>query len=375
MEKIKLTNHQLFSLTANGAIGGSVVIMPSILAGIAKQDAWIAALITPAFGIPVIWVMLYLSGRYPGMTFVAIIKKILGRRIGFVVAASYVFLCLFISCHLPWYVGNFVTSQAMPETPEYIIRAVFVAVMVAALLYGIEAMARASELFVYFVSVLFFLSMLFVSPNIKIENIQPVLERGIIPSFKASFILSSILTFPLFTLLMIYPVNVTNIKKAKAAINKGYLLASLIIFVSILMTILVLGSGMTSRARFPTYILAKEIDVGVIFSRLEFVIIIIWIATEFTIGTLFFYAGATGLSQLLGLKDYKRVVLPLGLIVLVLSGVVLPDAIYQESWFSLVWVPYSATYGLVLPVLLLIISLIRRPKSPSDTLRCTKAHR
>lgn len=55
MDKIKITNHQLFSLTANGAIGGSVIVISALVASVAKQDAWIGALLTPAFGITVIW--------------------------------------------------------------------------------------------------------------------------------------------------------------------------------------------------------------------------------------------------------------------------------------------------------------------------------
>ena len=64
---------------------------------------------------------------------------------------------------------------------------------------------------------------------------------------------------------------------------------------------------------------------------------------QFMIGLLFFYAGATGLSQLIGLKDHKRIVMPLGLITLVLSGVVFPDAVYQANWVNLVWLPYITT--------------------------------
>ena len=44
MDKIKITDHQLFSLSACGAIGGSIIVIASTMAGVAKQDAWIGAL-------------------------------------------------------------------------------------------------------------------------------------------------------------------------------------------------------------------------------------------------------------------------------------------------------------------------------------------
>ena len=360
MDKIKITNHQLFSLTANGAIGGSVIVISALMANIAKQDAWIGALLTPAFGIPVIWVYWFLGSRYPGMTFVGIIKEIFGKWIGLIVAVGFVFLCLTIAYHLPWYIGNFITTQAMPEAPVYVINSLFVIALVIAVLYGIETIARASELFIYVASILFILAMILVLPNARIENLQPVFEKGIIPILKSSVFLSCYLTFPLITLMMIYPIRLNNISEAEKSLFKGHLWAGFIIFISILMSILVLGSAITSKSQFPPYLLAKEINVGIVFTRLEFAITASWIVTQFMIAILFFYAGVIGLSQLLGLKDHKRIVAPLGLIILVMSGVVFPDAIYQANWVRLVWIPYIITYGLIVPVLLLIVFKVKK---------------
>jgi len=360
MGKEKITDHQLFSLAANGAIGGSVIIIPSILAGIAKQDAWIATLITAVCGLPVIWIYCFLGSRYPGMTFVGIIKKIFGKWIGFIAAAGYVFLLLTSSYNVPWYFGNFITTQAMPETPEYIINLLLITTVVIAVLYGVETIARTSELFMYFSSALFLVAMIFALPNARIENLQPVFENGVIPIFKSSVFLSGFMISPLISLMMIYPVNINNVPQAKKSFFKGYLWGAFILFVATLMSILVLGSVITAVYQYPTYTLAKEINVGIIFTRLEFVIAASWFFTEFVIAVLFFYAGVTGFSELLGLKEHKKIVVPLGLIMSIMSTVVFPDAIYQANWVKLVWIPYIATYGFILPVLLLLVFLIKK---------------
>ena len=190
MDKVKITNHQLLSLAANGSIGGTIIVIPAVIASVAKQDAWLVALFTPIFGMLVMWIYWFLGSRYPGMTFVEIIKNIFGKWIGLIVAAGFVNLCLTSAYHLPWYVGNFITTVAMPKTPPYVINLLFVIVVVIALLYGIETIARTSELFLYFASILFFLAMLLVSPNASIENLQPAFENGIIPILKGSVFLS-----------------------------------------------------------------------------------------------------------------------------------------------------------------------------------------
>ncbi|MGI6585332.1 MAG: GerAB/ArcD/ProY family transporter [Lutisporaceae bacterium] len=334
MQRTKITGNQLYSLTANGAFGGSVTVVASAMAVIAKQDAWISALLTPVIGMPVVWIYWYLGSQYPELTFVEIMKKIFGRWIGWVAAASYVFLCLNTACHLPWYVGNFLTTQAMPETPQYVISLMFVTAVVIAVLYGIETIARASEIYIRFVLFLAVLAALLVSPNIKFENLQPVLENGMIPIFKGSYVLSCFTVFPVITMMMIYPANTEKIQEAKKSLFKGLLWAGFITFITILMSILILGSKITASSQYPTYLLAKEIRLGNIFTRLESIVAYTWTITQFMIGLLFFYAGATGLSQLIGLKDHKRIVMPLGLITLVMSGVVFPDVIYQASWVN-----------------------------------------
>jgi spore germination protein KB len=58
--------------------------------------------------------------------------------------------------------------------------------------------------------------------------------------------------------------------------------------------------------------------------------------------------------------------MPLGLITLVMSGVVFPDVIYQESLVNLVWLPYITIYGLILPLLLFLVHLIKKRMLKAD---------
>lgn len=360
MEKYKLTNHQLFSLTAGGAFGGAAVVIAAVMASIAKQDAWISALITPLYGVLIIWLIWYLGSQFPGMTYVGIIKKVLGKWIGTLVSIGFILSCFIPACHFPWYIASFYTSEIMPETPPYAVSFLFSTALIIGLLYGIKTIARASELFLFFVSTLLLLSIVLVIPKIEVSNVKPIFENGIVPTLKASLYLSSVLTFPCYLLLMIYPVLITNIKEARKSLIHGYLWASLLVFIIILMCILVLGAALTATSQFPPFKMANEIDIGPIFSRLEFLISTIWIFSDYIIGMLFLYAGIMGLSELLGLVDYKKIVLPFGLIFFVLSGVVIPDVYYASDWLIFGSPLSNATFCLLLPVIILIVSWIKK---------------
>lgn len=360
MENTKITNHQLFSLIASVAIGGAIIVSASPASSVAKQDAWLGALLTPLLGLPVIWLYWYLGKLYPDLTLIGMIKKILGKWIGTIVSVSFIFFCFSTCSRIIWYVSDFITIQSMPETPEYIINLVFVTAMVIALLYGLDVIARTSEIFVYFASLLFLLAMILVLPNARIENLQPMFQKGIFPILKSSVPISCFITFTLIPAMMIYPINVKNITTAKKFLFKGYLWCAFCIFVSILMSILVLGSSITSYSRYPAYLLAREINLGTVFTRLEFAIATSWLVTEFVTSTIYFYASVKGISELLGLKDHKKIVLPLGIITLIMTGISYPNVAYQLNWSRLVWIPYSVSYGLILPVLLLLVFLVKK---------------
>lgn len=359
INKTRITNHQLFSLTANYSCGTSIIVVSASLAGIAKQDAWICTILTPLFGLFFVWMYYYLASLYPNKSYVDIICSVFGKWCGSFISAAFVFICLLDVPQITWYVGNFIKTQSLINTPIYAVNTIIIIALVIGALYGIEAIARASEIFVYIVSFMFILSLMLVSPNAKFENLLPVLEKGITPALKGSVLLSSYNTWPLIVLNMIYPLNVSNIKNARKPLFIGYLWGSFIILMYNIMSILVLGSNIAANSAFPTYLLAKEINFGIVFTRMEAIISSSWIITLFFKALLYFYGGIIGISQLLGLKDYRKIVLPLGLISIVLSNIVYPNSIYEAEWDGTTWVLWIGTFAVVLPIVILIISIIK----------------
>lgn len=126
------------------------------------------------------------------------------------------------------------------------------------------------------------------------------------------------------------------------------------------MCILVLGSTITSRSAFPAYLLAKEINIGTVLNRLEIIIIFIWnIALFFRMG-IYYYSSVILISELLKLTDFKKIIIPLGFLSLVFTDIVYPDVFYEIKWDATVWVAYITTFGVILPIALLLVSLIKK---------------
>ena len=360
MNKTQISNHQLFALTANFAIGAAVISLSSSIAELAKQDAWISALITPLVGLPLLWLYFYLGKLYPGKTLIDMIKSAFEKWVGWIISAFFViFVCFLDAQQVTFYIGKFIKAEYMTETPLYAVNLLLVIGLVIGLLYGLEAIARSAEVFLVLVTVLMAFALLLSLKDINPENLLPIFEEGITPALKGSLVLSSYMTWPCVILLMIYPASTDGTLKTRNSLFLGYLLGAAVNLMCTIITIMVLGSTITAKSDYPTYLAAKEIRVGII-TRIEAIVSFSWIATEFIRTILYFYAGTIGLCQLFKIKNDKRIIIPLGLVILIYSGIVYPDAEYQAKWDSITWVPFIASFGAILPILILIISKIKK---------------
>ena len=354
MNKEKINNSQVFALVADYTIGTTVLSIISGVAGYAGRDAWIVALVTPFMGLPVLWMFFYLNKLFPGKTLVEIIQDVFGKWVGWIVSAYFVFFLCFLSVsEVVFYMGNFVKSEYMTETPLYAFNTLLVITIAVGLLYGIETIGRSSEIFLYIISFLILLTILLDLPNIKTDNLFPVLENGIAPVLKGCLYLNSFLALPLIVFAFFYPLNVADVQKSRKSFFGGYFWASFLGFLCTIMSIFILGATITAKTNYPTYLFSKEINISSI-TRFEGFITFSWMFAEFIKVSIYSYAGLVGFTQLFGLKGYKKMVIPIGISILVFSGVVYPNIAYQQKWDSTTWVVSVGTFGFVLPAALII---------------------
>jgi spore germination protein KB len=357
MNKIKISNMQLFMITMLLVVGPSTIIFSSSAAALVKQDAWLSVIVTTIAGLPVLWINTTLGSLYPEKTFFEIIQSLLGKWLGSFVSINFILMAIILATRAVSYVGNFFSTMYMQEPTS--VRILFVISIAIALLYGLEAISRAISFLFFIVIFMYLLTIMFCIPDFKTENLFPILEQGITPVLKGAIPISSYSVFSMIFINNIYPVNVSDIKKAKKSMLNGYLFGMLLVLTSILSCILVLDSKITATSNFPVFLRSKQINVGVLFTRIEGLTIIDWLIIIFIGATIYYYSAILGLSQLIKLKDHKKIVLPLGLIIIVLSKIINKNVPYQMYWSIYVLLPYIFTFGFILPVVLLIIALIR----------------
>lgn len=368
MNKVVISNHQLLLITSIFVVGASPLIVPTLVASAAGRDSWLSVILAAILGLLVVWVNVYLAQLHPGKTFVEFSQQILGKWIGGLVAFILIMIQLLAGTDVIRYVGDFFETVYMNGTSKYYINALFVVVLAIALIYGLETVARAREILFIVTLAFFIITLLLLVPEFKFDNLFPILENGASPVVAGMFPVMNNAVYPIICLSMIFTTNINDIKSAKISIFKGYLFGMLEVFFGMIICVLVVGGDYVHKLRYPIFSITKEIDVGMIFSRIEALIVIVWLVVSFFASFIYMYAGVLGLSQVLKLKDYKRIVIPVLLVVTVYSGIIYKDVPNQLNFDVMIRTPAAISFGFVLPLVLLIISLIKKKLGTKDKL-------
>ncbi|KPV58846.1 hypothetical protein QJ48_14410 [Paenibacillus sp. A3] len=357
----RISARQFLLLVIFFTIGSSVLFVPTATAATAKQDAWIS--IVTGIGLSFLLMYLYIAvgDRYPGLSLVELSQKLLGKWLGAAVSVFLIINTFMVGAvALIDFAGTFVSRQIMPDTPVYAANILYTMSAVIGLRLGLRTIARAAEVLFPIITALFIIMILTVSPNINTDNLQPVFEMGFKPHAKANISYFAFSSFPTVFFLMIYPSCVREGKKASTAFLLGTLIGGLFLLIITTVCIAVLGAEGTARQAYPSYTLAKKINIANFFTRIEVLMAALWLVALYFKLIVYFYAGMRGLAQLFKMKDSRSLVLPLGVIAVALSRIIYPSAAYRYEWDTKIWPLYAGTSGLILPLLLLGIGAVQK---------------
>lgn len=70
LDNVKITERQFIVLVILYIIGSAILVIPSILVSLAKQDAWITAILTVGVALSIMSLYVLLGRRFPNMTLI-----------------------------------------------------------------------------------------------------------------------------------------------------------------------------------------------------------------------------------------------------------------------------------------------------------------
>lgn len=355
IEKGEISSSQLIFLIA-GLIQGSTLIL-TFTFSITNRDAWLTVISGFLISLPLALVYIAIAQKFPGKNLVQINDIVFGPYLGKLLSAFYLSFFLLITVQNLRYLTEFILTYIMPETPILVILIMFTFVCAWAVRAGIEVMARCSGIFVVITSVIVGATFVLLLKDMKLTNFLPVLETPLKDFIQGTHIMAVIPFSEILVFLMIIP-YLNKIKQAKSSVLLGFIIGGVTLLTVAVRDIAVLGIT-TAIMEQPSFEAVRLIDIAKILTRLEMFVAIVLLVTLFIKVSVFYYATVLGTAQLLKLRSYVPLTLPMGILCIALAIVLADSAMEQVYVASNIWPFFMIPPEVLLPSLTLIIAKIR----------------
>lgn len=361
LEKGRLSSRQLTVLALFVFVGDMALIYPLTMVADSNQDAWIASLISLPLGLAGILIPLKVYYFYPELNLIEKVNIILGKGVGTAVNLFYLFFFLMATAIYIREIEDFMCTHIFEGTPGAVFRFMTLFLVIYGLRLGLETLSRAAEILLP-LFILFFVSlMVLLLPQVRLENLFPIMNTP------APKLLHSVLfgvSYP-FGEMIVFQMVQPYVKRNKHTNRDIFLImifGAVVLNLILFLSITVLGTYLSEHQFYAAYILAQKINIGNFLQRIEALMAIVWVITTFFKTALYFYAFTLGSAQLFNLKGFRSLIFPVGFLVFGLSQLVSKDIVFYLKKIPAYWVDWDFTVCFAIPLLLLIVYYIRKPK-------------
>lgn len=355
MNKEILSNRQGIFVMTMFIIGSAIMVSSS---GKAKQDIWIAIILSLLMAMPVIYVYSNLLALYPGKDLFDILTEIFGVVIGKIISLPFIWYSFHLGTLVIRNFSGFVNVISFPETPQavtVIFLGLFCIWMAKA---GIEVLGRWTT-FIFPIAMFIIIGTVILSmTNIHVKYFRPILYEGLSPIIESAF---GIFSFPFAETVVFTMVfnKLKNTRKSFGVFLKSILLGGAVILIIAVRNVVVLGAPLNSKLVFPSYVAVRTLNIGDFVQRFEVVVAIIFMLGGAVKISICLYAAAVGLTKLLNFDNYRDLTGPVGFLMMSFSCIIYDSLMEMFDWATQIYPYYAIPFQIILPIIVLIAAKIK----------------
>ncbi|WP_438491197.1 GerAB/ArcD/ProY family transporter [Paenibacillus sp. IHBB 3054] len=359
MRKEAIGPIQLFSMMVLFELGTAIVVPIGLESG---HAVWLSILMALPGGILLYWIYVDLYLQFPNMIISGYTQQILGKWIGWPLSLLFLPILLYNGSRNLREAGDLLISASYDRTPVFIINSIMAIAVMYILYKGIEVFARTSEIY-FFITILMGLLCNFVviaAGLTKFKNLFPIHAGEWMEALRSAY--PSIWIFP-FGELVCFTTILPHLNKTRKVRKTGIaaiLLSGFLLSFTHAVEMSVLGTDIYSRTTFPMFSTITLVNVANFIQRLDAFVILTLIIGVFFKMSIYCYAAVMIAADLFKVKDTRRLVIPVGVVVLFTSFVSAenyPVHMKEGSIFLKNILPFLCA---VIPILLFLVHRLRR---------------
>ena len=355
LENGRIGSLQFILLMIGFILGSSVVLMPGQAAG---HDAWIAILIGMAEGILFALVYSILGSRFKNKTLIEINEAVYGPILGKLISLAFLGYIFHLGSLVIGNFKDFLSATILPQTPYAVLVILITLVCANAVKNGVEVMARCGQVLVPIITGFFIITVIFLMKDINLKNLQPILEVPLKDLLMAAHGAAS---FP-FAETVVFIMLIPYLKKNQGAlliVVKGLLLGGTLLVLVAIRNSSVLGTlaGIYNYQNFQT---DRLINVGHLLTRLEILTVIAMVTMGFIKIAVLLFGTVLGSAQLLGLRSYRPLVVPIAILMMILSLINFKSVTENIAFAQQLYPIFAMPFEIGIPLLTLLVAVIRK---------------
>ena len=355
MNKELITEKQALAIMIMFTLGSTLVLGAG---SSAKNDVWLALLLAMVMAIPVLLIYCRLQRLYPDKNLYEIFDDVFGNIVGKLMSLIFIWYLFHLGSLVIRNFTEFIVSVSLPETPQNIIGLFMIVLCIWAVKAGVEVIGRWTSILLPITAIVILAVTLLFIPIFDYGNIKPILYNGFGPVFDSAF---SVFAFP-FSETVIFLTFFNQLTK-KEKVYKVYFLSWIISGLFILLvsvrTLLSLGVPNMEILFFPTYASVRLLNIINFIERIEISVAIVFLFAGFIKISVCLYGAAIGTAHLLGFSNYRKIVAPLGLTMLILSIIIYKNTAEMFQWND-IYKYYAFTFEVFMPVVTYMAAVARK---------------
>lgn len=329
----------------------------------AKQDAWLAMLIGALIGFFLLLLHLAIHRQNPSLDLFLLYRRYMGKYLGTIMNLLFIGYFAYETSRNLRDLGELTVMTLLNQTPIWIIILITIMVVSNTVRYGPEVFFLTCVVLFPFIMISYIIIGILIPATglIHFEFMFPILENGLKPVLKAA--IPDIVTFPFgqVVLFLVYYPLVTKGRNLSRAVIISYTAVALFLTIFNQLNILVLGPKLAANTTLPLLETVQLIQLAEVLERMDAIFILILFLGLGIKMTAFFNGAVIGLERITGV-NYKKWVLPVGALIFALSFLS-PNYTHHIEIGRGVAVKYWwPIFQFVLPLLLYVVMLIRKPK-------------
>lgn len=298
-------------------------LISKILFSSVHQDVWISSIIGFLIGLLILKLFLKLQNKLDDKNILEFnidrFGKIVGNIINFVITIGVILMMVSLFSKF----SIFLNVNYLPSASILVLEITFILLIIYAIKKGVETIFRSSQILVI-ISILLFVSAIILNAyNYNFSNIFPIFEHKISDIFSSSIYYGISSTLPIF-LLSIFPKNIVLEKeKYNKSIIRGYITSSIVTFIILVTTLLVLGKHLIISFEYPEFIAFKQIQYFYFIERFELLFSMIWIFNIFVFSVMSVYFIYQYVKNTFKAKSNSFILILIGIIIVLTSNFVI----------------------------------------------------